>query len=116
MSTVAQAEVKVARAELVKRVLIVVTAFLVLACLGLLSVVLVQVRYNQRLTQSCVIPGRACYERGQQQTAQAVGDINHVVILAAACAGNLPSGIDADKREDLITACITKRLADATVK
>lgn len=36
--------------------------------------------------KSCTTPGEPCSERGQRQTARAVGDINKVVVLAAACA------------------------------
>jgi hypothetical protein len=38
------------------------------------------------LIKSCTTPGQPCYARGQSQTADAVGNINRVVILAAACA------------------------------
>jgi len=108
-----EVRVKTARAELMKRILIVVTAVLVMALLVLSGYMLTQIRVNQQLTQSCVIPGRPCYERGQQQTADAVADINRVIILAAACAGDLPDGLSSQQRADLITACVTKRLADA---
>lgn len=34
----------------------------------------------------CTTPGRKCYDKGQKRTAEAVGDINRVIVLAAACA------------------------------
>ena len=54
---------------------------------------------------SCTSPGKRCYERGQRQTAKAVGDINRVIILAAACAPLTPGDVDA------ITACVVDGLS-----
>lgn len=55
--------------------------------------------------QNCTTPGRPCYERGQRQLARAVGDINRVVVLAAACASG-----DGSRTETEIQACIVERL------
>jgi hypothetical protein len=59
-----------------------------------------------RLVRSCVTPSGKCYERGQAQTAEAVGNINRVVILAAACAAQMPGGT-----VESITKCVTDQLA-----
>lgn len=55
--------------------------------------------------RSCTTPGQPCYERGQRQLAKAVGDINRVVVLAAACASG-----DGSRTEAEIQACIVQRL------
>lgn len=103
---VREVRAKVARAEAVKRILIIVTTFLVAA-------VLVLVLWTQQTIRGCVDPDGECSKRGQEQTAKAVGDLNRVTILAAACAGQLPpSGLTVDQRVDLISACITRRLAE----
>lgn len=102
---VREVRAKVARAETVKRAFIIVTAFLVAA-------VLVLVLWTQQTIRGCVDPDGECSKRGQEQTAKAVGDLNRVTILAAACAGELPPGLTVDQRVDLISACITKRLAE----
>lgn len=58
--------------------------------------------------QNCTTPGRPCYERGQRQLARAVGDINRVVVLAAACASGGGSRTEAE-----IQACIVGRLGES---
>jgi hypothetical protein len=58
-----------------------------------------------KIIEGCTTPGRACYERGQRQLATAVGDINRVVVLAAACASGSQTRTEAE-----IQACILKRL------
>lgn len=63
------------------------------------------------LIKSCTTPGMDCYERGQRQSAKAVGDINKVIILAAACASGLPDGVTVAERQDLISTCVIDRLA-----
>jgi hypothetical protein len=57
--------------------------------------------------RNCTTPGRPCYERSQQQLAQAVGDVNRVVIVAAACASRTY-----EQSVDQIQACVLKRLAE----
>lgn len=59
-----------------------------------------------RLVRSCTTPGQPCYERGQRQTAAAVGDINQVVVLAASCADK-----PRQQSETEIQGCIIRRLA-----
>jgi hypothetical protein len=60
-----------------------------------------------RIIRSCTTPGAECFDRGQQQTADAVEDINRVAVFAAVCA---------DKRgvqgEGEIYACVVRLLAD----
>lgn len=65
---------------------------------------------------SCVTPGQPCYERSQKQTGAAVSTINRVIILAAACAADLPPHLTVDQRETRITACVTDRLTLAQQK
>lgn len=62
---------------------------------------------TSRRIRSCTTPKMPCYERSQRQTAKAVGDINEVVILAAACASQMPGASVAD-----ITRCVTDGLDD----
>lgn len=57
------------------------------------------------IIKDCTQPAGKCFKRGQRATAKAVGDINQVVILAAACAPLTPGDVDA------ITACIVDGLA-----
>jgi hypothetical protein len=61
--------------------------------------------------RSCTTPGQSCYDRGQSQTAKAVGDINRVVILAAACSSSLPAGLSVSDRQSRIQQCVIDRLA-----
>lgn len=56
----------------------------------------------------CTTPGRECYDRGQEQTSAAVGDINRISVLAAACADR-PRAQSVEQ----IQACVIARLADA---
>jgi hypothetical protein len=58
-----------------------------------------------QIIEGCTTPGRACYERGQRQLAKAVGDINRVVVLAAACASGPVARTEAE-----IRACVLKQL------
>lgn len=60
---------------------------------------------------SCTTPGKRCYQHAQRRTASAVGDINQVVILAAACAGGLPPDLSVGQRQTQIQACVIERLA-----
>jgi len=61
--------------------------------------------------RSCTTPGRDCYERGKQQTAGAVANINRVVILAAACSVGLDRGMPVADRQTAIQSCVIDRLA-----
>lgn len=56
--------------------------------------------------KNCTTPGRPCYERGQRQLAKAVGDVNRVVIIAAACASQPYGQSVAD-----IQRCVVDQLA-----
>ena len=55
----------------------------------------------------CTTPGRKCYDKGQTRTAKAVGDINRVIVLAAACA-------DKPQRQTVVDIqnCVIAELAD----
>lgn len=61
--------------------------------------------------RSCTTPGRKCYDAGQKRTAAAVGDINRVVILAAACSSGLPEGLSVGDRQARIQTCVINRLS-----
>jgi hypothetical protein len=56
-------------------------------------------------------PVGKCYRDGQERTANAVGDINRVIILAAACSAGLPQGLSVQQRENEIESCVIDRLA-----
>lgn len=43
-------------------------------------------REQRGILVDCTSPGGECYERGQERTGEAVGNINRIVVLAAACA------------------------------
>lgn len=60
-----------------------------------------------QIIKGCTTPGESCYERGQSQVANAVTDINKVVILAAACAANN----DDHPTVEQIQRCVVRRLA-----
>jgi hypothetical protein len=88
------------RKEVVTRTFIVFVLVGILGTLALLTTLTVQnfqrgktnrdtlkqLTAQSALIKSCTTPGQPCYARGQSQTADAVGNINRVVILAAACA------------------------------
>ena len=135
MTEIQVAEAKVARAEKIKRALITVTAVLVLACLGLLVVLLGQVRNTQlegsptgkRLLESsdrvldCTDagdptsdpprPAGDCYVQNQKRTRDVVGDIGATNILAVVCALDVPDGTPTDRALRQVTKCVTDRLA-----
>jgi len=97
---------RVARAERIKRILIVFIAVVVTVALGLLGVVVAkqsqtidEIRATQQdgspsskriitLTErivDCTTPGRPCYDDAQKRTAGAVGSINEITAIAVAC-------------------------------
>jgi hypothetical protein len=55
-------------------------------------------------------PGR-CFKESQQRTADAVGNINRVAVLAAACAAGLPDGMSDQQRVIRVQDCLIKQLA-----
>jgi hypothetical protein len=59
-----------------------------------------------KVITDCTTPGRACYERSQKQTGEAVASINRVSVIAAACA-------DKPQRQTVeqIQSCVIDRLA-----
>lgn len=59
----------------------------------------------------CTQPSGDCFKRGQKRTASAVGDINRVVILAAACSVGLDTRLSVSERQTLIQSCVIDRLA-----
>lgn len=63
------------------------------------------------LIQSCTTPGEPCYDDGQKRTAAAVGDINRVIVLAAACSVGLDPDYSVDKRQVAIQECVIERLS-----
>ena len=62
--------------------------------------------------QDCTEPGGECFKRAQKRTADAVGDINEVVIAAAACAAGVDSSLPVGQRISVITECVADRLID----
>jgi hypothetical protein len=69
-----------------------------------------------QLIKSCVTPGGECYERGQEQTGEAVGGINRYVVLSAACAVKIATDtpdletISRRTLTKLVTACVQSQL------
>lgn len=63
--------------------------------------------------QDCTQPNGKCYRRGQSQTADAVGNINRVVILAAACSVGLDQRLSVGDRQAAIQQCVIDRLSTA---
>lgn len=104
------------RAEFATRAFIVLLLVLLVGAV----VTILQIRHTQvdntakndqqtqilRRVKSCTTPGQPCYERGRKQTAKAVGDINQVIIYAAACASGSSERTVAE-----IQACVIARLA-----
>jgi hypothetical protein len=83
-------------------------------------VVIAQVRVDQesnsktlRIIEDCTQPTGECFKDGQRRTAKAVGDINTVIITAAACAAGVDPSAPVDRRLADITKCVTERLTDA---
>ena len=67
-----------------------------------------------RLVEDCTTPGGECYERGRESTADAVGDIGRVTVLAAACAASIEDReIGVPARAALIQDCIVAQLDTA---
>jgi hypothetical protein len=63
------------------------------------------------LIRSCVDPSGRCFKRGQRRTAQAVADINRVIVLAAACSVGVPPSLSVADRQVAIQSCVIDRLA-----
>lgn len=127
---------RVARAELMKRVLIVVTTVMVAAALVLSLVILFQVRATQQAGSPAVKAARdaaeaaratnkqildcldpkgdedSCYQRSQDQTADAVGQIGAGNILAVVCALQVPNGTPLDAALEQVTNCVSAKLAE----
>ena len=59
----------------------------------------------------CTDPQGECYQDSQARTAKAVGDINKVVVLAAACSVGLSDRLTVAERQDAIQTCVIDRLA-----
>jgi hypothetical protein len=59
----------------------------------------------------CTDPDGACFKESQARTADAVGDINRVIVLAAACSVGLEKGLTVDQRQTEIQTCVIDRLA-----
>lgn len=134
MTEVQLAEAKVARAEKVKRVLIVATTVLVLACLLLTLKVSSQVRDTQlegtpvgkRLLESserildCTEAGSEtqppgeCYQRNRESTAEVLASVQRIIILSAACAVEVDPTKPVGDRIAAITTCVNERLAAST--
>lgn len=53
----------------------------------------------------CTTPGMSCYQEGQRRTAEAVGNINLVIQLSAACADR--QGVDTYEQ---IVKCVSEGL------
>lgn len=96
----ADLEAKTVRSEVATRVFVVFVAFALITALSALVVLGVQGYHrgqeNHRLLNTvtdCTTPERACYQRGQDATAAAVGQLiqssRQAAAAAVACAANL---------------------------
>lgn len=102
-------------------VIYVCVASLVLALIGLLAAVrntqLEGTPTGQKILAAsdrildCTEPDGQCYQDAQERTAKAVGDINRVIVLAAACSVGLPEKFTVAERQDAIQSCVIDRLA-----
>lgn len=59
----------------------------------------------------CTEPEGTCYQDAQERTAKAVGDINRVIVLAAACSVGVPRDMTVAERQAEISSCVIDRLA-----
>ena len=64
----------------------------------------------------CTDPNGQCFKDSQERTAKAVGDINKVIVLAAACSVGLDPGMTVAQRQDEIQNCVIERLAQRATK
>lgn len=65
---------------------------------------------SQRILD-CTDPTGTCYHNSQKRTAEAVGNINRVVVLAAACSVGLSPQLSVAERQSQIQSCVIDRLA-----
>ena len=59
----------------------------------------------------CTSPEGQCFKDGQKRTANAVGDINRVIVLAAACSVGLDAEWSVSRRQTAIQTCVIERLS-----
>lgn len=59
----------------------------------------------------CTSPEGQCFKDGQKRTANAVGDINRVIVLAAACSVGLNPEWSVSRRQTAIQTCVIDRLS-----
>lgn len=118
---------RVARSEFITRVFVVAMAGALIAAV----VTLAQVRETQlegtplgkTLVKSaerileCTEPGTAkqpageCYQRNQQRTAKAVGDIGRINVLAVVCAADVDPSLPFKTRLAQVSKCVADGLA-----
>lgn len=70
-----------------------------------------QLKQSSNRILDCTEPEGDCYKDGQRRTAKAVGDINRVIVLAAACSVGLDQNLTVDERQTEIQSCVIDRLA-----
>lgn len=120
------------RAEFVTRLFIVVLVSMMTVSLSVQLALAVQdhhrIKQNQEIQQfiktqalenhkiseqiqDCIDSDGVCYERNQKQTAKAVGDINRVIVLAAACSAGVDAELSVVQRQALIQECVIEGLA-----
>lgn len=116
--------------ELAMRALIVVAVAILLTVFGAGVWLAVEIRATQlegtpigkKLLASservldCTEPKGQCFQDGQARTADAVANINQVIILASACAVGLDSDLSVEDRQGEIQACVIDRLAKRAAK
>lgn len=64
----------------------------------------------------CTDPEGECYQQGRKQTADAVSDVNRVVVLAAACSIGLDRDLPVSRRQIIIQDCVIERLSVLNAK
>lgn len=114
---------RTARADLWKRIVIVLALLFTASGLIVNLVTVVLIRQTQQdgspilkevialseTISSCVTPGKPCYDNGQARTGKAVESINKITTLAIACADE--AGVQTLEE---IRACVLKNLSEET--
>jgi hypothetical protein len=91
-----------------------IAGVILVAILAATLVTVVTIRATQKtntntvdLIRDCTEPKGKCFQRGQDQTAGAIADINQVTVYAAACASKVPG-----QTAEQIQRCVVRLLAD----
>jgi len=84
-----------------------------LLALAGIFVLLVSAQHSRNQLADCIQPTGRCFQEGQARTGKAVGSINQITVLAAACAPDYVR-MPLPARQKAIEACILARLPKGT--